>query len=194
MTVEEFNKRLTKLEKDIIGKLPGQFIQAKAGFDISAMVSDRVIQKSMSGDNTHFSAYSTRPMLTSGTTAKSQNVWRGKKDKKWVTIKKGAKNIHLFVLEGGYAEMRRLEGFSNRFKNFWFTTEMWRKFGLKRTTKNRNGFRLVFGGLTPEAQKKIDANTQREGKNILEMTKREVNSINANVSLWIDNMLRKNRI
>ena len=194
MTVEEFNKRLSSFEKDVIKKLPDQFIKAKAGFDIAATVSERVIQKSIGGDGSHFSAYSTRPMLTSGTTVKSKRVWSGKKDKKWVTVKSGGKNVHLFILEGGYAEMRRLEGFSNRYKNFWFTSEMWRKFGLKEATKGSQGFKLVFAGMTAEAQMKMDQNSAREGKNILDMTAIEVQQISDRTSKWMDMMLKNNKI
>lgn len=200
-TVEEFNKQLTAFEKDIIKKLPDQFIHATAGFDVAGLVKERVIQTSKSGDNTHFSPYSTKPMLTSGTTAKSKRVWNEKagsknkrSDLKWVTLKKGGKNVHLFELSGGYAELRRLEGFSNRFKNFWFTTEMWKKFGMIASMCTATGFKLRFGGKTPEAQKKIDANSAREGKNILEMTKGEVADVSDNVSTWMDEMLRKHKI
>ena len=201
MTVGEFNKRLTAFEKSVIRKLPDQFIKAKAGFDIAAIVSERVIQKSVSGDGGHFSAYSTDPMLTSGTTVKSKRVWNEKagskakrRDLKWVTIQKGGKNIRLFELEGGYAELRRLEGFSNRYKNFWFTSEMWRGFGLKQATKSSQGFKLVYGGKTSEAQKKMNWNSEREGKNILDMTTGEETEISNNVSKWIDKMLKKNKI
>ena len=201
MTVEEFNKRLSSFESDVIKKLPDQFIKAKAGFDIAATVSERVIQKSVSGDGSHFSAYSTKPMLTSGTTVKSKSVWNAKASSKakrsnlkWVTIQKGGKNIRLFELEGGYAELRRLEGFSNRYKNFWFTTEMWRMFGLKQASKSNQGFKLIFAGKTSEAQKKMDENSAREGKNILDMTSGEVQEISDRTSSWIDTMLKKNKI
>jgi len=201
MTIEEFNKRLSKFEKDVIKKLPDQFIKAKAGFDVAATVSERVVQKSVSGDGSHFSAYSTRPMLTSGTTAKSKRVWNekaGTKEKRsklrWATIKSGGKNVHLFELSGGYAEMRRLEGFSNRYKNFWFTTEMWRMFGLKQATKSTQGFKLVFGGKNADAQKKMDENSAREGKNILDMTSGEVQQISDRTSVWVDKMLKNNKI
>ena len=194
MTVGEFNKRLTKLEKDIIRKLPDQFIQAKGGFDIAATVSERVIQKSISGDGTKFSPYSTKPMLTSGTTDKGQSVWRGKKDKQWITIKKGGKNIRLFKLEGGYAELRRLEGFSNRSKNFWFTTEMWRMFGFKRAIKGARGFKIIYGGRTKDSQDKINWNSASEGKNILDMTKKEEVDVSNDISIWIDKMAKNNGI
>ena len=53
--------------------------------------------------------------------------------------------------------MRRLEGFQTGHKDFTFTTQMWRGFGIKRTSKTNNQFVVTLGGKNVEAQKKINA-------------------------------------
>ena len=197
MTVEEFNKRLSSFEKGVVTEIYKAIVTKKTGLDIESTVRERVMMKSTSGDGTKFSAYSTKPMLTSGTTAKGSNVWRGKKDKKWVTVKNKGKNVHLFVLEGGYAELRRLENFNNQYKNFWFrggAASMWSNFGMVDKNITKDGFTIVYKGKKPEAQDIIDKQSEREGKSIIAMTKGEIQNISDRVSKIIDKDLKKNKI
>lgn len=201
MTVDEFIVNLGKFEKRMIPSVYEAFIAPKIGFDIASTVRERVINKQISGDETNFGAYSTRPMLTSGTTIKSKNIWRQKaasktarRNLKWVTLKKAGKNIHLFELPGGYAELRRLEGFSNRNKSFWFRggyQSMWSNFKLINKNKTENNARFVFGGRTPEAQDLINYNSAREGKSIIAITERERKELIKHIDGLVENELKK---
>ena len=171
--LKEFRKKLsTDFVKDL-GKV--------VGVDTVSQIEMRVRDRQKKADGQSFSRYSTNPMLTSGTTVKSRRVWQSMASSKskrrnldWVTIKKGGKNIHLFELKGGYAQLRKLEGFSNANKSFEFTGEMWRKFGVKKTTVGNGVITFTLGGKTTAAQDKIDWNSEREGVNIIEPCKDEV--------------------
>jgi len=180
MTLEQAITKIDQLRKKVVTDLPKEIVQI-ASVDIAAMIADRVVKTQTNFRGNKFSRYSTRPILTSGTTIKSRRVWqamasskRKRRELDWVTIKKGGKNIHLFEIKGGYAELRKIEGFTNTNKSFEFTTEMWRKFGVKKVTYSGGVIRITLGGKTDESQKKINMNSKREGINIIAANKDEV--------------------
>ena len=192
MTVDETIKRIEKLRralsKDLVRDIAKMVSQ-----DVVSMIEKRVRDQQKDSKGVSFGSYSRKPMLTSGETVKSRRVWNavaGSKKKRsdlnWVTIKKGGKNIRLFELKGGYAELRRLEGFSNANKSFEFTGEMWRKFGVVRTTVTGNGITITLGGKTDAAQNKIDWNSEREGRSIIDISPAEV----AHVQKKIDKLIQ----
>jgi len=179
MTLQETQRQIQQLRKKVSTDLPREIAKIIAA-DTVSQIETRVRDKQM-GCNGSFGKYSTRPMLTSGETAKGRRVWRavaGSKSKRknldWVTIKRGGKNIKLFELKGGYAELRRLEGFSNTNKSFEFTGEMWRKFGVVSVSQQAGKLTVKLGGKTTAAQDKIDWNSEREGVDIIDACKAEV--------------------
>ena len=179
MTLEQAITKIDQLKKKVATDLPKKIVQI-ASVDIAAMIADRVVKTQTNFRGNKFSRYSTRPMLASGTTIKSRRVWEAlassknkRRELDWVTIKRGGKNIHLFEIKGGYAELRKIEGFTNANKSFEFTTEMWRKFGVKKVTYSGNVMKITLGGKTDEAQKKINVNSKHEGVNIIAANKNE---------------------
>ena len=180
MNIQETIKQIDKLKQKVKTDLVAQLSQIKAQ-DIVSVIQKRVRDNGKDSTGASFGKYSTTTMLTSGTTLKSRRVWRAvaaskkkRKNLNWVTIKKGGKNIRLFELKGGYAELRRLEGFSNAVKSFEFTGEMWRKFGIVRTTVTGNGIIFTLGGRTDASQNKIDRNSEREGRSIIDISQSEL--------------------
>lgn len=183
MSPNEAAKRFNDLERVIKKELP-LFIQQRIAANAVAMIHDRVVNRQKNYLGGSFSAYSTKPILTTGVTAKSGTIRRklaGSKSARrkldWVTIKAAGKNVSLFELKGGYAQMRRLEGFSNRAKSFEFTTQMWRGFGVKRKQVTQNEIIITLGGKNLESQKKIDVNSRREGINIINISDRELKEL-----------------
>jgi len=191
LSLEETIRRLKEFRKkfstDFVRDL-GKVVGVDMVSEIEMRVRDN--QKSCKGD---FSKYSRKPMLTSGNTLKSRRVWSAIPDdeKKWVTIKKGGKNIHLFELKGGYAELRSWEGFTNIYKSFEFTGEMWRKFGVTNTTVANGVITFTLGGKTTAAQDKIDYNSEREGINIIEPCKDEIKNLQDQIDRLIPGYLAK---
>jgi len=195
MTLDETVRRLTEFRKKLKGNLVKDLGRI-VGVDTVSQIEQRVRDNQKNWKGQGFSRYSTKPMLTSGETVKSRRVWRavaGSKSKRkqldWVTIKKGGKNIHLFELKGGYAEMRRLEGFSNTRKSFEFTGEMWRKFGVTKTVVGDGVIRFTLGGKTSAAQDKIDWNSEREGMNIIAPSKEEEKDLQEKINRLIPGYL-----
>ena len=175
MTPDEAAKRFSNLEAVIKRELP-LFIQQRIAQNAVSMIHNRVVMQQKNYMGGSFSAYSTRPMLTSGKIG-NKNVFNkvGKKD--WVTIKAKGKNVHLFELSGGYAQLRRLAGHTNKNKSFELTTQMWRGFGVKRKQVTANEIIITLGGKNLESQKKIDMNSRREGVNIINISDSELNQL-----------------
>jgi len=197
LSLEETIRRLKEFRK----KFSTDFVRdlgKVVGVDMVSEIEMRVRDRQRKADNQLFGRYSTNPMLTSGTTVKSRRVWQKMASSKtkrreldWVTIKKGGKNIHLFELKGGYAQLRKLEGFSNARKSFEFTGEMWRKFGVTNTTVGNGVITFILGGKTTVAQDKINWNSEREGVVIIEPCKTEIQNLQNQIDRLIPGYLVK---
>jgi hypothetical protein len=199
MTTTEYIKKLEDFKKDLPKAIFSK-LTAWAWSDIRGMVENRVEQTQTNARGGKFSKYSTRPMLTSGNTKKSANVWRkmaGSKEKRkelnWVTLKKKGKNIHLFELPGGYAELRRLENFTNVNKSFEFTGAMWDQWGplMSQCKVYPDGFLVRMGGMTEYSQELINKHSQDEGIDIIDMSNEEIKTLCQNVDIWILQELKK---
>ena len=51
---------------------------------------------------------------------------------------------------------------------------MWRKFGVVNTIVTGNSIKIVLGGRTTAAQDKIDWNSEREGRSIIDSSQQEL--------------------
>jgi hypothetical protein len=183
MTPEEAAERFKRLSQMVARDMP-QFITRRVAEDAAEKIRRRVTLQGLNYLGGAFKPYSRRPMLTSGKTEKSNRIGvalAGSKSKRkqlqWRTIKHKGKNVRLFVLPGGYAQMRRLEGLPTGHKDFEFTRKMWDGFGTKRTSKTNNEFVVTLGGKNVEAQMKINANSRREGINIINLSDQETKEL-----------------
>jgi hypothetical protein len=200
MTITEYNKNLENFRKSFKGFMMKK-VAAYAGADIRAQIENRVEQTQTDAHGGKFSKYSTEPMLTSGNTTKSKRVWteladskKKRKELSWVTLKKGGKNVHLFELPGGYAELRRLEGFSNANKSFEFTGIMWDQFDIVDAQIKNDGFLIRMGGVTDYSQNLINIHSEKEGIAIIDMSLKEQQDINKRVDEWILEFAKMNKI
>jgi hypothetical protein len=180
MTVDEAGDRLERLEQMIKRDLP-VFIQQRVAHSAAEMIENRVRTTGRNYQGRPFKPYSRKPTLSSGVTAKSGAVGRalaGSKTKRrqlqWRTVKHKGKNVRLFVVPGGYAQVRKIEGLQTRHKDFWFTTMMWRGFGTKHVQKTPGKVTITLGGKTQESQDKINRNSDREGVNIVNISNQEL--------------------
>lgn len=193
MTVKEFESKSKNLERAITTKM-FDIVAAYAGLTMVSQISNRVIDTQTNAKGSKFPRYSDKPVLSSGTTERGKHVWNKlassktkRKQLEWVTV-----NGHkLFVVPGGYAEIRRLSGELNTNKNFFWTGEMWKKFGITKKQRTKTGFRIRLAGLNAEAQKKMDENSRREGINILDLTQQEEKELAQYIDTWIDGEIRK---
>lgn len=178
MTIDEYNRQLKKIENKL-SKEVARTIELYAKSNLIGLITNRVIQRQKNAKGSKFSKYSKKPIYTDGVTEKSSNVYEklaGSKSKraklKWITVKQGGKDVSLFQVPGGYAEIRKIEGFSNTSKSFEFTGEMWKKFGIT-SVRRGNTPVITLGGKTKAAQDKINDNSKREGIDIIDITKKE---------------------
>jgi hypothetical protein len=197
MTPEEAAKRFRRLSEMVARDMP-EFITRRVAQDAIRKIEERVRDRGLNYLGGSFKPYSRRPMLTSGTTANSKKIWtqlasspKKRKLLQWRTIKHKGRNVRLFILEGGYAEMRQREGFQTGHKDFTFTTQMWRGFGVKRTSKTNNQFTVTLGGKNVEAQKKINANSKREGVNIINISDSEAKELAKTVDKELQRYINK---
>jgi hypothetical protein len=68
---------------------------------------------------------------------------------------------------------------------------MWRKFGVIGTKKTAFGTQTKIGGQNKDAQNKIDWNTEREGREIIEASEKEVLLLKVNIEKWLKVFINK---
>jgi len=197
MTPDEAANRFQKLLDMINRDLP-VYIKETLAHDASAAVALRVQQTGKNFRGGSFKSYSTKPMLTSGTTAKSKSVWNklassktSRRDLDWVTIKRRGKNVHLFELKGGYKQLRQLEGLQTAHKDFSFSQVMWNSYGVKRTVNTNNEVVVTIGGKTQDSQDRINWNSKREGVEIINISDQELKKLAKNLDKQIQKYINK---
>lgn len=202
MTVEEFNTKLEKFQQSLVTEVYRSFIDKKAGYDVRAMIVSRILDSGMSGNNVKFKPYSRRPLWVGYSNfvvnTKATYTAGKKAADRWATIKtKSGKNAKLMRLPGGYAELRRLQGLQIAFKDFWVrggAASMWSNFGMIDYMKRQDGFKIVFGGQTEEAQDIIDGQSDRENQSIIALTEKEVEDLQQMVYLTVERELKRQGI
>jgi len=146
------------------------------------MIKDRVIKTGQNAQGEQYDPYSTNPMLTncSQMTQSACNKKTGSKAKrkelKWVTLKRGGKNIRLFELVGGYKEFRELHGRQTNFVDFAFSGRMWADVQVVSGDDEHKLGRARISTLSEEQMKKLAGNTERKGT-ILDLSTDETNAL-----------------
>ena len=205
MTPEEASRRFQKLVQMVNTDL-ALYIKDTVAHNASAAVALRVQETGKDFRGNSFKPYSTKPILTSGTTSKGKAIWNkmgsGAKDRdlgysvrgrglRWVTIKRQGKNIHLFELSGGYKQMRRLETLQTAYKDFSFSAMMWNHYGVKRTIKKAGEIEIIIGGKTQDSQDKIDWNSKREGVEIINISDQELEKLAKQIDQHLQKLINK---
>jgi len=197
VTLDEAIRRIEKLEGMVARDLP-IFIQERLSHSAIDMIENRVRVQGKNWRGGNFKPYSTKPILSSGTTAKSKAVGRtlaSSKSKRrqleWRTVEHKGRKVRLFIVPGGYKQIRQIEGLQTGHKDFWFTTQMWRGFGVKRVQKTKNQVTVRLGGTNQESQDKIDANSEREGVNIINISDSELKDLAKMVDKEIQRYINK---
>ena len=197
MTPEESVKRFQKLLQTINRELPA-YIKETTAHNAAVFVFNRVHDTGRNFRGVPFKPYSTKPMLTSGTTSKSKAIWnqlasnpKARKELNWVTIKRRGRNIRLFELKGGYKEMRRREGLKTGYKDFTFSSVMWDSYGVKRTVNSKGKVVVTIGGKTQDSQDRIDWNSKREGVEIINISDRELDLLAKQIDKQMQKYINK---
>jgi hypothetical protein len=118
---------------------------ATAGADLCADIADRVINRGERGEGGKFSPYSTKEVPAFWYMGRSLNAQGEAKVKAKAKAKEGM----------SYKEFREANNRPTAFKNFSFSQEMWRGFGVKKVEATGGDYTLVIGGQTKESEEKI---------------------------------------
>lgn len=135
----------------------------------NTLIKDRIISRGVNAEGEQFPPYSTTPMLAncSSMTQSACNAKTGSKEKrkelKWVTLKRGGKNVRLFELAGGYKEFRELHGRQTGFVDFAFSGRMWADVHVVSGDDEHKIGRARISTLSEEQMKKLAGNTERKG-------------------------------
>jgi len=165
----------------------------------NSLMKLRITQQGMNADNQAFDPYSTEPMLAncSSMTTEACNKVAGsaakRKNLRWVTLKRGNRNIRLFELAGGYKEFRELHGRQTGFVDFAFSGRMWADVQVISTNAEHQEGRARIGTLSEEQNKKLEGNTARRG-DILELSDQEINILQKTIEVRIAELMSKHNM
>lgn len=195
MTVQELDNRFTKVISDLQGGLSGIMVQV--GSDALTMIRERVQKTGTDAEGNKYKPYSTESMLAncSSMTTSACNTIAGSKSKRrelrWVTIKKGSRNIRLFEIPGGYKEYRELHGRQTGFVDFAFTNRMWDNIKLTSDASDHAEGVAKISATTDLDNSKLAGNTAKRG-DILKLSKTEVKDLSKTLNKKIAEIITKN--
>lgn len=174
MTPREAAERFDELIDFVRNTLPG-IAERVAATDLVALITNRVVQKGLDFNGASFSSYST-------TDIPAYKFW-GKSRTQSAEAK--LRDLSRQKAKLSYATFRALNNLKTDKKNFEFTGEMWRKFGVISRSASGNNFKISLGGTTTAAQQKIDDNSAEEGLSIIENNSAEEAIIQQSIQDWL---------
>ena len=196
MTPQELIDRLDNVVTDIESGEMGRLMTYVAQ-DAIAMIRGRIIERGEDAEGKKYEPYSTKPMLAtkeSMTTGAYNNI-AGSKTKrqelKWVTLKRGGKNVTFFELPGGYKQFRDIHGRQTGFVDFSFSNRMWANIKVVSTPSEHNSGIARIAATTPEDEKKLAGNTKRRG-HILKLSKSEITYLSERLNMELTQVFHKN--
>lgn len=156
MSIDQAFEKVSRVEALLRDGLPD--VIRVSGGDLCAAIADRVINEGRGANGQAFRPYSDRGVPAffyfgrSRSAAGESRMRRAAKERKAVS----------------YREFRAANNLPTGIKNFSFTNDMWRHFGVKGVKPSANGYTLTIGGTTPAAQNKIRWNSEKEGRSIID--------------------------
>lgn len=87
---------------------------------------------------------------------------------------------------------RTKKGFVGTDKNFALTREMWKGFDVVNKKRKPGLIEVDLGGKTADSQIRINVNSEREKRSIIEASKQEEDAQNAFLQKWLNEFLRQN--
>ena len=176
-TLSQISGRLAQAIARIESELPQQ--AEIAGKDLVALITHRVVQSGKSADGALFSPYSTVPVSAQRYFGKSRTSSAES------TIRRKAEKGERV----SYRDFRAINNLNTSPKNFEFTGQMWRGFGVLSVQRTSTGAVVEIGGTNSDSEMKMQDNTQRERKSIIAPSAQEIAVVTAKLSAWAQNIL-----
>lgn len=177
MTISELYDKTGRMLARIDTEIEAQ--ASKAGTDIIALVTNRVVQTGKSSDGGSFTPYSTVPHSARLYYNKSRS---GSAEAK--VRAKGKKKEKI-----SYRDFREINNLNPAPKNFEFTGAMWRGFSVLRVQRSATGVTVVIGGRNEDSENKMTWNSEREKKSIIRPSRQELAIVRGNLQRWVNNVL-----
>jgi len=165
MTISEKIAQLDGIEKMLRGGAAN--IVAALGSDLCASLADRVINSGKNADGQQFSPYSEKKVPAFWYYGRSLNAGGEAKVKAAAKRKEGV----------SYREFRQFNNRPGAPKNFSFSNEMWRGFGVKSAQFDGGKYILVIGGKTKVSSDRIEYVSSQEGRSIIEPSPQELDRL-----------------
>ena len=102
--------------------------------------------------------------------------------------------VRQIAAQGGrisYKQFREINNLETSKKNFEFTGEMWKNYGIVRSSIGGGIANISLGGLTSAAENKLIANSTREGLDITDPNQHEIDFLKESINDWIYDTLEK---
>ena len=177
MTLSELDARIERAERRIYAEIEAQ--AAKAGADIVALITNRVVQTGKAYDGASFTPYSMKEVPAWFYTGRSRTSAAEAKIKAKAKKKEGV----------SYRDFRAINGLNTSPKNFEFTGAMWRGFGVLSVQRTSTGVLVTIGGTNPDAEDKIGWGTEQERKSIIRPSRSELDFAQNNLQRWVNETL-----
>jgi hypothetical protein len=207
MTLQEWRERLSAFKSEL--ESSHAKIMLQIGNQAMTMIRQRVTETGVGADGNKLKPYSTRPTLASPNSflkkrgfnefrtrfKESTGVKKKRKGSKannqlrglmWYTVKRGGKTRHLFLVPGGYKQIREYSGLKTDKTDLTFTGAMWRNTGIIRHSK----MMALIGPKAPDERKKMDNLGKRYGT-IMALTEEERAKLQADYDALLLQMFTK---
>jgi hypothetical protein len=192
MTFDEIYNQFNGIIRDVQTNTLGD-IMIQIGIAATTMIRNRIIESGENADGGKFPPYSTKSMLSGCKNfiqKKSCETYINS-DPKWVTIKRGDKNYHLFEIPGGYKQYRELNQRQSGFVDFSFSDQMWRNIKVCSSNTEHNKGIVRIGAITDLDKAKLAGNTKRKGV-ILKLSKSEIRDLSKYAKKRLIQIFHKN--
>lgn len=197
MTLEEYNNNFEKATIEITKSI-GQTM-ALLGNDALAVIKKRVQEEGKDAKGKEYASYSTKPMLANCSSMTSSACQRiaGSKEKrkelKWVTLKRGGKNIRLFQINEGYKQFRELHGRQTSHVDFTFYGTLWGGMRIISSGSEHNNGIVTVGPGNETGMKILEGNVKKRGQ-ILDLSSKEITELAQTFKLKTLNILERHGI
>lgn len=161
MSIEDAISRIERMERNI--RNVADLARAPA-LDLAQAVADRVIEEGRDHEGAAFSPYSDVPLPAFFYFNRSANQGGEAKVRAAAKKKRGV----------SYRDFRDFNNRPTNIKNFSFTNQMWRSFGVVEVGGTGGLLTVTLGAKDPVAAKKMAHNSEREGKSIIRPSLEEI--------------------
>jgi hypothetical protein len=193
--IPEYNKRLGKVIQQTQNFDNGQTI-IKVAAEATRLIKTRIQETGIDAKGDKFRAYSTKPMLVGCKSFiqkdKCTKLFGSKKKRKeleWRTVN----GHHLAILEGGYKELRAMQGRRVDITNFSMTNDMWNDINVISGAGDHISGMAIIGARKLSEKKKLEGNTKRFG-DILDLRTKEIEELMKTYKLDVLQIFKENGI